>query len=182
MTDEEILSLAVSFGFKAAFATPEDIPIVPEYRGYCAENRCGQFGANYSCPPSCGSVESMHNSLLGEEKALILSSVWDIDGYQDAVSIKKGAFAHNTKTLRLLARLRDEGFDGFVVGAGNCTLCSSCRMSLGEPCLRPSERFSCMSAYCVDVARLAEKCGLDFLWDPAKLHSYGMILFHRKRQ
>lgn len=182
MTDEEILLLAAAFGFMAALAAPEDIPVVPEYRAYCAENRCGQFNANYSCPPCCSSVEAMHKRLLGEEKALVLNSVRDIDGYQDAVGIKKGAFTHNSQTLRLLAQLRDAGFDGFAVGGGNCTLCSPCRMAAGEPCPHPQDRFSCMSAYCVDVARLAEKCGMEFAWDPTRLYTYGMILFHRKRQ
>ena len=180
MTDGEILSLAASFGFTAALAAPEDIPVVPGYRAYCEENRCGQYNANYSCPPFCGSAETMHDRLLGEEKALVLTSVWDIDGYQDVIGIKKGAFLHNSRTLRLLERLRDAGHDGFAVGGGNCTLCSPCRILSGEPCAHPGERYSCMSAYCVDVAGLAEKCGLEFAWDSHKLHSFGMILFHGK--
>lgn len=180
MTDHEILLLAASFGFEAALIPPADIPVEPAYRAYCAENRCGQYNANYSCPPNCGSVEAMHGSLLREEKALILTSVWDIESYLDAAGIRKGAVTHNMQTLRLLARLRGAGFDGFAVGGGNCTLCTPCAMLSGEPCAHPAERFSCMSAYCVDVAKLAERCGLEFVWDPAKLHSFGMILFHEK--
>lgn len=179
MTDNELLFLAASFGFEAVLTVPGEIPVEPAYRAYCAENRCGQYNANYSCPPNCGSVEEMHGRLLAEEKALVLTSVWDIDGYQDAAGIRKGTCAHNAQTLRLLARLREEGFDGFAVGGGNCTLCAPCRMLSGEPCAHPAERFSCMSAYCVDVAKLAARCGLPFAWDPAKLHSFGMILFHR---
>ncbi|MBO5323983.1 MAG: hypothetical protein J6A88_07795 [Oscillospiraceae bacterium] len=37
-----------------------------------------------------------------------------------------------------------------------------------------------MSAYCIDVGKLAEKSGLEFAWVPEKLFLFGMIAFHEK--
>jgi hypothetical protein len=39
-----------------------------------------------------------------------------------------------------------------------------------------------MSAYCIDVAKLAERCGLQFGWIPGKLFLFGMIACHRENQ
>ena len=33
-----------------------------------------------------------------------------------------------------------------------------------------------MSAYCVDVAELAKRCGMDFRWDTKLLSVYSMIV------
>ena len=31
--------------------------------------------------------------------------------------------------------------------------------------------------YCIDVGKLAEKCGMEFAWVPEKLFLFGMIVF-----
>lgn len=178
MTKEEILALAENEGFEAALIDPAEIPVKAEYRAYCEKNMCGQYNANWSCPPSCGTPEEMHRRLLGAETALVLTSSWPIESYADKEGIGCGTRSHNAMTLRLLDRLRGEGYEGFAVGGGNCALCSPCKMLSGEPCAHPERRFSCMSAYCVDVAELAEKCGMKFEWDPKMLHSYGMLMLH----
>ena len=49
-------------------------------------------------------------------------------------------------------------------------------MKNGESCIYPDLRFSCMSAYCVDVAELCRRCGMDFRWDTKKLSVYSMIV------
>lgn len=53
MTDRELLDLAQSEGFLAVMTTPDQIPVNPQFRIYCEENRCGKYNANYSCPPDC---------------------------------------------------------------------------------------------------------------------------------
>lgn len=180
MTDQEILSLAAAEGFSAAFLEPAFIPLRPEYRKSCEENRCGNYDANYSCPPACGTAEEMRQRLLGEEKALVLTTAWPIESYRDAEGIRAGTESHNRATLRLLTKLREAGYEGFAVGGSCCDLCRPCKRKSGEPCAHPELRFSCMSAYCVDVAKTAELCGLPFSWDEKMLHPYGMLLFRKK--
>jgi hypothetical protein len=38
-----------------------------------------------------------------------------------------------------------------------------------------------MSAYCVDVAKLAQRCDLQFGWIPGKLFLFGMIAYHEEK-
>ena len=60
MTNEQIIQYAVDEGFAAAEIVDTcDIVFDPSFRPYCEENLCGQYGANYSCPPDCGSPEAM---------------------------------------------------------------------------------------------------------------------------
>ena len=59
MTYEQIIQYAIDEGFAAAeIVDTHEIVFDPSFRPYCEENLCGQYGANYSCPPDCGSPEA----------------------------------------------------------------------------------------------------------------------------
>ena len=51
MTEQEILKMAADAGFSAALIPTAEIPVDAKYRAFCEENRCGNYGANYACPP-----------------------------------------------------------------------------------------------------------------------------------
>ena len=72
--DEKLLELARDEGFYAAVIPAADVPVDPKFREFCEQNLCGQYGANYSCPPDCGSVEALHQTILDQEKALVIST------------------------------------------------------------------------------------------------------------
>lgn len=176
MTDFELVTLAQTEGFSAAILDVADVPVDGKFRLFCEENRCGQYNANYSCPPTCGSVEQMHRKILAGEKALVLKSEWPIESYQDTQGIRTGKSSHNNAMLRLNEKLKNDGYHGLIAGGSCCSLCDPCKMISAEPCAFPELRFSCMSAYCVDVAELARRCGMEFQWDTTRLYIYGMII------
>lgn len=178
MTNERLLKLAEESGFLAAILTPEQVPIDEKFRIYCEENLCGNYGANYSCPPDCGTVEELRSRLLEEDKILIVEAIWDIDGYEDKAPIRKAKEVHNAMVLQLKARMEKEGLIGFCSGYNGCPLCRPCKRQDEQPCVHPDQRISCMSAYCIDVEKLAGRCNLPFAWSPDKLHLFGMIAFH----
>ena len=84
---------------------------------------------------------------------------------------------HNAATLRLLGRLRRADVPGFPVGASGCALCETCAIVEHEPCRYPDLYYSCMSAYCIFVRRLAEQCGMDYDCGPGLLAFFGMYVF-----
>lgn len=180
MTEKEILDMAREEGFAAALIDPEEVPLDGRFREDCVENRCGRYDAHYACPPYCGTVEEMAARIRGGELALVLTSAWPIESYGDTEAIRHGTEEHNRASLRLLDALREKGCEGFMVGGSCCDLCHPCKKSLDEPCAQPERRFSCMSAYCVDVAKLAEKCGLEFAWDSRRLRPYGMLVLRKR--
>lgn len=180
MADLELVDLAEKAGFAAAVIPAENVPVNSGFRVFCEENRCGQYHANYSCPPTCGTPEQMHEKILQGEKALVLQTQWPIKGYEDADGIRKGKTTHNRRMLQLNETLEKAGYQGVCAGGSCCSLCEPCKMISGEPCAFPELSFSCMSAYCVDVAALARCCGMDFAWDAQKLSVYSMIILRKK--
>ena len=177
MKDSYLIDCAVKEGFAAAAVVDTgDIVFDPAFRPYCAENLCGQYDANYTCPPVCGSPEEMKQRILSHKKALVLQTIWQAD-YSDGPSIKMGKKAQNTAQIRLLKKFRKEGCDGFLVGASGCSLCKPCHMKAGEPCAFPDLRWSCMSAYCVYVKKLSDLCGMEYTPGEGLIAFYGMFVY-----
>ena len=82
MTDAKMIQLAIEEGFAAAeIVDTTQIVFDPSFRPYCEENLCGQYGANYSCPPDCGSPEEMKQRILAHKKALVLQTIWGVADY-----------------------------------------------------------------------------------------------------
>lgn len=178
MTEETMIHWAVEEGFAAAAVIPtSDIVFDPSFRPYCQENLCGQYGVNYSCPPDCGSPEEMKQRVLAHKKALVLQSIWEISDYSDAAAVKEAKSAHNQAAIRLMKQARANGTDGFLVGASGCALCKPCALASGEPCRFPDLMYSCMSAYCIFVKKLADRCGLEYDCGPGQLAFFGMYVF-----
>lgn len=174
--DAPILKEAAARGFAAAFLPTAEIPVNAEFLRYCEENRCGNYNANYACPPACGTPAELHEKLLGGKRALVLQSCFDIPGY-NTPEIPRLKKQHTAAIREFMLFLRRAGYEVFGVGYGGCDLCERCSLLDGEPCRLPELRMSCLSAYCVDAAELAKRCGLPFAWDPKKLHLFGMIVF-----
>lgn len=177
MTDEELIQAAVGENFAgAAVIATREIPTDPMFRPYCEENLCGKYGVNYACPPDCGSPEEMRARLLSKKRALVLQTVWQIDDLGDSKAIKEAKSSHNAATLRLISRLRENGCEGFPVGASGCALCEPCALIEKKPCRFPELQYSCMSAYCIFVRKLCEQCGLEY--DPGEglLAFFGMYV------
>lgn len=178
MTQQQILELAISEGFYAAMISPDQIPVDAKFRAFCEQNLCGRYGANYSCPPDCGSPDEMHKAILAQEQILVVETIWDIESYQDKETVQRAKASHNAAALRLMDRLKQAGFGGFCSGYNGCPLCDPCKRICCEPCAFPETRISCLSAYCVDVAELASRCGLEFAWKKGKLFLFGMLALH----
>lgn len=177
MQEQEIVKLAEAAGFSAAFVETADIVTAPTFRKYCADNLCGKYGANYSCPPDCGSVEEVQARLRSGKRGLVLQTIWEIGSYENKQAIQESKKAHNAAILRFTETLRKEGVNGYCLGYGGCPICDPCKRLTNEPCAHPNKKISCMSAYCIDVAKLAGKCGLEFAWAPEKLFLFGMFVF-----
>ena len=174
----QILQLARTFGFaKAAIIDMEQVPFDHSFRKYCEKNLCGQYNTNYSCPPVCGSPEAMERRLRVYKKALVVQTIWDITDFHDHAAIHRAKASHNTAMLGLISNMRRGGHNGVMCGASYCTLCNTCEMAKGHPCVKPDQKFSCMSAYCIYVRKLADQCGMDYNCDDGKLTLFGLYAF-----
>lgn len=178
MTHDEILQLAYDEGFSAAAIISTDkIIFDPMFRPYCEENLCGQYAANYSCPPDCGSPEEMKQRILRHKHALVLQTICQVADYADAPAIKQGKKAHNAAQIRLIQKLRQDGHPGLMVGASGCALCAPCNHTKGLPCAYPELKYSCMSAYCIFVKKLTDECQMEYDCGEGLLALFGLYAF-----
>ena len=178
MNKTEIIELSIAEGFHSAEIIGTDkIVFDAAFRPYCEENLCGQYGANYSCPPDCGTPEEMKQRVLSNKKALVLSTEWEIEDFSQTDKIKEAKARHNAAMLCLIEKLKSIGHDGFMVGASGCSLCKTCKLIDGKPCKHPDKMYSCMSAYCIHVKKLAEDCKINYDYKDNILHFFGMYVF-----
>lgn len=178
MTETEMIQCAIHEGFSAvAVVDTGKIVFDPSFRPYCEENLCGQYGINYSCPPDCGSPEEMKQRILSHKKALVLQTIWQVEDYSDVPAIKHAKKSHNAAELRVVQKLRQQGHDGVIVGASGCALCTPCALAQGLPCRFPDLKYSCMSAYCVFVKKLADACDMEYDCGEGLLALFGMYVF-----
>ena len=154
---------AAELGFSAAaWVDTKDIPFEPAFLQCCEENLCGKYGANYACPPACGTPYEMIGRIRAGSRALVLQTLWEIDNPMDGTKTKPAKREHNRMERALLAEMQEAHPETFMVGSSCCDLFPRCAMVDGKPCLIPEKKFSCMSAYCVFVRKLAELCGMDY--------------------
>lgn len=178
MTNESVIRYAEQERFAAAaVVSTDEIVFDPSFRPYCEENLCGQYGANFSCPPDCGTPEQMKQRIMAHKKALVLQTIWQISDWSDKDAIRKAKSGHNAASLRLAERLRAEDCRGVMVGASGCALCTPCARAVGEKCRFPEQQYSCMSAYCIFVRDLADKCGMEYNCGEGLLAFFGLYAF-----
>lgn len=176
MTHMELIKMAEAEGILAAVIPTADIPVNDAFRKFCEDNLCGRYNASYACPPGCGTVEEVKQQLLAADKALVLEKIYEIGSYENIPAVMESEKDLNAVALDLAEKLRADGFRCFYLGYGGCPLCNPCKHGEGKPCAFPDRKVSCLSAYCVDVAELAKRCGLEFAWSQEKLHMFGMIV------
>ena len=174
MTEKELLRAAEELGFSCAVIDTADIAFEPSFRRFCEDNLCGKYGANYTCPPDCGTPEEMRRRVMDYRRALVLQTRWEI-GLADDEAIRAAKASHNRRTRELM----DRAGGGLMVGASGCDLCEACLRRTGEPCRFPELRFSCMSAYCIHVAKLAQQCGMAYYSEDA-IRLFSMCCFDRR--
>ena len=151
-----LIEEAKALGFSdAAVISTDQLVFVPEYRVFCEDNLCGNYDKNPACPPQSGTVEEMKEHALKYEKTLILQTMQD--GLMD---YKKAKLAHNKLTEQLAEKMKEEGITDLLI------------MSAG-----PYKHNSCMSAYCIFVKKLADKCGMEYTCGDGLIAFFGMYVF-----
>ena len=179
-TAEKLLTAAFEAGFAASLIPVDQMVFVPEYRQYCEENLCGNYNKNYACPPYCGTPQEMEARTKDYSYAMVLQSRAAVVNAMDPVETAPLKKMHNQKTRELLRKCRKEILKGdyLAILAGPCNLCSSCRVLEQLPCPMEKERYSCLSAYCIDVARLADTAGLELSWSADQASFFSIVLFN----
>lgn len=171
---DRFVDIALEMGFaNAALIDTKGIVFNPSFRPLCEENLCGKYGANYACPPDCGTVDQMKEKILQWPRSIVLQTLWDIDPLDSSLT-KSAKCRHNRLTREFIELTHKKGL---MVGASGCNLCDPCAITTGTPCRFPDLQFSCMSAYCIFVRNLADKCGMEYDCGPNMVSLFSMFCF-----
>lgn len=180
MTEEKMRELALEKGFDyAEFMDVKDFVFNPELRKYCVENLCGNYEKNDSCPPKCGTPEEMKQKAEKYRRALVLETVNPVNTIYDEEEIKRVRKAHNDISREYIEKMRADGVEGLAMMAGPCAACTHCAGEEGKPCRFPEKIASCLSAYCVEVEKLADHCGLPYWCGENKVAFFSVYLVNR---
>lgn len=157
----DFITEALSMGFAdAAIMNTKDLVFVPEYRQFCEENLCRNYGIVPACPPNCGTVEEMYQKAFQYEKALILQTVLEHPLMESSV-FKKAKHDQNVLTEKLSQRIQASGMEDLLI------------MSAG-----PYKNCSCISAYSLDAQKMADAVGMTCWADDSNVRFFTLILFH----
>ena len=174
MTD--LLQLALETGF--THAAPLDIAAIdlkPEVRQMCADNLCGQYGKRWSCPPGCGELEVLRQRLARYSTGILVQTVGQLEDSFDAEGMMAAEQAHKAHLVALQKRLLPHYPRLRVVGAGCCTICTTCTYP-DAPCRFPDQQVVSMEAYGMLVTEVCRQNGLNYHHGPATVTYTGCFL------
>lgn len=158
---ENYISFAKTLGFTDAALLPvEDLVIVPEYRRFCEQNLCGNYGVLPVCPPMSGTVEEMTAAMRKYRTALILMIETTPVDFENTAEQKTAKRHQNLLTEQLIEKMKADGRQELLMmGAG------------------PWKHASCMSAYCVDAQKMADAVHMKCWANDGKIRYFSLILF-----
>ena len=154
--------------------------LVPEQRirDLCFENKCGNYGNHYMCPPYVSSLEEIKARLKTFQRGVLLQYTKSLDVRNDDEGLKQSKIDFHNKILQLEEFLRDEGTErAWGMIGGSCELCEVCRAKLGEPWVYHHDVRASRTAIAIDVLAFLDKFGLDNKFHPDKITWTGCILF-----
>ena len=154
------IARAKELGFtNAAYLPVEKLIIIPEYRCFCEENLCGNYGVLPVCPPESGTVAEMTARLKQYQTALILTVEHTPVNITDPKEQKSYKRAQNLLTEQLMSEMQHDGIkDLLMIGAG------------------PWKTASCMSAYCINAQKMADAVNMKCWENDGKLRFFSLIL------
>lgn len=162
---KKIIEFAKAEGFEAAVLKPSDLEFDFTFRKYCEQNLCGNYAASILCPPLCPSAEKLKAAVLKGKHLLVLKSTHTIADLTNASAIKAAQGKHNSATLQLLHKISD--FSGALA------LSSATDTEIPQGITA-----ACLSAYCVNVLKMAESCNMTYDYKDNILALFGFIVLN----
>ena len=167
------LGLGVALEFDPQLLAPEE-----RIRGFCLENKCGNYLGNYACPPYCGSLEEVSERFKRYKRGVLLRYTKHLEVRKGNKEVRESKIEFHERVLELEELLRSQGIGQmWGMSGGSCGLCEVCQAKLGEPCIYPDKVRTTLEALGVDVMSLLSKLGQDNRFYPDKITWTGCILF-----
>jgi predicted metal-binding protein len=155
------------------------ITLSDDVRKLCEQNKCGQYGKNWTCPPAIKSVDEFRKDFASFDTFLIVYKVYCVKSSFDW----RGMMAGGTDFKDRLYDLKQEisvalpKLRFLLLGAGGCHLCERCAYMDGEPCRQPEDAMISLEACGIDVMSLMKDNGLKYYHGKNTVTFIGGILY-----
>ncbi len=174
---KDIITLAEENGFEHYIETGMQA-LVPlkEVRAMCEVNRCGKYGASWSCPPACGTLEQAAAQLKKYTHCVLVQSTVQLADAFDYEGIKQLEHTHKKRFESLSRQARVLYPHCLPLSAGTCTVCHKCTYPT-KPCRYPQKRMSSMEAFGLWVSDVCDKAGLPYKYGEGTMTFTSCVLY-----
>jgi predicted metal-binding protein len=159
----------------SAIINVSEIIFRPEFRAMCKDNRCGNYGRNWRCPPDAGEIEDLICRLKRMTRAMVFKFVWALSRAYDWKGMTAGGKQFSKMVQKLALALAPAWPQAIVLGAGPCHVCPECAIITREPCRYPEGAITSLEASGVDVSQLAKLGGLKYNNGPKTVTYFGAV-------
>lgn len=164
--------------FRASVIPVTDIQTDASFRDLCASNACGNYGKNWMCPPDAGDIHELMDALRTYQYALVYQSVSDLEDSYDFEGMMEAGLRHNRLMTVVREKIDAESLPRVLyLGAGGCRMCETCAKRTDEPCRHPEAAIASLETYGVNVSKLAEVAGMNYINGQNTVTYFGAVLF-----
>ena len=167
---------ALAMGFTAAAEIPADL-VIPEnrIRDLCNPEQCRAYGTNWVCPPGCGELSALRESLKQYSQALVLQCRTEGVDTADLKKMAELSACNAARVLQLREQIGESYPNVLSLSTGGCTECEACAWP--EPCRKPEKKRGSLSGYGIDVGALCSAAGMEFAFVPDVLTLVACLLY-----
>lgn len=151
----------------------EDIIFSNDVFKSCAQNICGNYGQNHSCPPLSGDMEENKERFLKYENAIIINKVKFLGNYYELM--KQSGEEVNAMLNEVRKKLKDEPV--MIAGPGGCDICAECAAKTNEPCRFPDQKRYSMEGSGMDIVSMSRKLNMTYNGGDKKVGYFMVVLY-----
>lgn len=157
------------------------VEIRAEVRKLCAQNACGKYGQNWTCPPALQSLDHYKAQLGAFDRLLILVEIYPVKDSFDwkAMTAAAKQFKDTLQVLKKEIESTDAGFPFLLLGAGACHLCEPCNYVNKKPCRHPDDAIVSLEACGIDVMRLLKQSDMQYYHGKGTVTFVGGLFYDR---
>lgn len=138
----------------------DSLPFADRVRTIC-QQECPRYNTTWACPPAVGEVEDCRRRCLEYPKALIFSSVAEVQDILDLRETLANRRAHEKITNEIGDFLREQGCEIFILSTESCDICRECTYPQ-KPCRHPELMHPCVESYGIVVSGIVEQYQMEY--------------------
>ncbi|MBT3319512.1 MAG: DUF2284 domain-containing protein [Clostridia bacterium] len=149
----------------------------PSLLAMCAQNACGYYGTNWTCPPGSGELEDLKKKILSYKEGVLVQKMYTLEDSFDFEGMMAGSADFNTLFYDMMDYLSGEIGDKFYsLKAGSCDLCEQCTYP-DAPCIIPDKARPSIEACGINVSALCDIAGIPYIYGANTVAYDALFLF-----